>query len=114
MKKWHGSLTVILYGSQYQIPMEMSDLVIMLMASHSVQAALENLDILVFLNMVANVWYKTSKGMREMNYQDTRHFERATTPKLPIQPLLVLCGVMGCRSFQNIALGGLCKTHNLI
>ena len=34
--------------------MEMSDLVIMLMVSHSVQAALENSDILVFLNMVAN------------------------------------------------------------
>ena len=28
-----------------------------------------------------------------MNYQDTQYFERATMPKLPIQPLLVLCGV---------------------
>ena len=54
MRKWHGSLTVILYGSHYQIQMEMSDLVIMLMASHSVQAALGSFDILVFLNMVAN------------------------------------------------------------
>ena len=31
--------------------------------------------------------------MREMNYQDTQQFERATMLKLPIQPLLVLCGV---------------------
>lgn len=23
-----------------------------------------------------------------------------------------MASVMGCRSFQNIALGGLCKTHN--
>jgi len=38
--------------------------------------------------------HKTSKGMLEMNYQDTQQFERATMPKLPIQPLLVLCGVM--------------------
>ena len=37
--------------------------------------------------------HKTSKGLREMNYQDTQHFERATMPKLPIQPLLVLCGI---------------------
>ena len=47
---------VILYGSHYQIPMEMYDLVIMLMASHSVHEALENSDILVILNMVANGW----------------------------------------------------------
>jgi hypothetical protein len=40
-----------------------------------------------------NVLHKTSKGMREMNYQDTQQFERATMLKLPIQPLLVLCGV---------------------
>lgn len=31
--------------------------------------------------------------MRDINYQDTQHFERDTMPKLPIQPLLVLCGV---------------------
>jgi hypothetical protein len=41
-----------------------------------------------------NVLHKTSKGMREMNYQNTQQFERATMLKLPIQPLLVLCGVM--------------------
>ena len=41
--------------------------------------------------------HKTSKGMREMNYQDTQQFEWATMPKLQIQPLLVLCGVSGCR-----------------
>jgi hypothetical protein len=40
-----------------------------------------------------NVLHKTSKGMRDMNYQDTQQFERATMLKLPIQPLLVLCGV---------------------
>ena len=28
-----------------------------------------------------------------MNYQDTQQFKRATMLKLPIQPLLVLCGV---------------------
>ena len=43
--------------------------------------------------MPHNVLHKTSKGMRDMNYQDTQQFERATMPKLPIQPLLVLCGV---------------------
>jgi hypothetical protein len=47
----------------------------------------------VVLSMTANVLHKTSKGMRAMNYQDTKQFERATMPKLPIQPLLVLCGV---------------------
>ena len=40
-----------------------------------------------------NGLHKTSKGMREMNYQDTQQFERATMPQIPIQPLLVLCGV---------------------
>jgi len=40
------------------------------------------------------VLHKTSKGMREMNYQDTQQLERATMQKLPIQPLLVLCGVI--------------------
>jgi len=28
-----------------------------------------------------------------MRYQDTQHFEWVTMLKLPIQPLLVLCGV---------------------
>ena len=46
-----------------------------------------------------NVLHKTSKGMREMNYQYTQQFERATMPKLPIQPLLVLCGVRRCSFF---------------
>jgi hypothetical protein len=41
-----------------------------------------------------NVLHKTSKGMRDINYQDTQQFEQATMLKLPIQPLLVLCGVM--------------------
>jgi len=43
--------------------------------------------------MPYNILHKTSKGMREMNYQDTTQSERATMLKLPIQPLLVLCGV---------------------
>ena len=43
--------------------------------------------------MPHNVLHKTSKGMRDMNYQDTIQFERATMLQLPIQPLLVLCGV---------------------
>jgi GNAT superfamily N-acetyltransferase len=42
---------------------------------------------------VDNGLHKTSKGMRKMNYQDTQQFKRATMQKLPIQPLLVLCGV---------------------
>ena len=46
-----------------------------------------------FLPINANGLHKTSKGKREMNYQDTQQFERATMLKLPIQPLLVLCGV---------------------
>ena len=50
--------------------------------------------------MFANVLHKTSKGMREMNYQYTQQLERATMLQLPIQPLLVLCGVMGCRSLK--------------
>jgi len=41
-----------------------------------------------------NVLHKTSKGMRDINYQDTQQFEQAMMLKLPIQPLLVLCGVM--------------------
>lgn len=41
-----------------------------------------------------NVLHKTSKGMREMSYQDTQQFERGKMLQLPIQPLLVLCGVM--------------------
>lgn len=31
-----------------------------------------------------------------MNYQDTQQFVLATMPQLPIQPLLVLCGVRRC------------------
>ena len=31
-----------------------------------------------------NGLHKTSKGMRDMNYQDTQQFERATMLKLPI------------------------------
>jgi len=31
--------------------------------------------------------------MRDMKNQDTQQFERATMQKLPIQHLLVLCGV---------------------
>ena len=48
---------------------------------------------MAFLSMNANVLHKTSKGMREMNYQYTQQFERAAMLKLPIRPLLVLCGV---------------------
>ena len=40
--------------------------------------------------------------MREMNYQDTQQIERATMLKLPIQPLLVLCGVRRCSFFVII------------
>jgi hypothetical protein len=50
----------------------------------------------VLLSLAANVLHKTSKGLREMNYQNTQQFERATMLQLPIQPLLVLCGVSGC------------------
>ena len=41
-----------------------------------------------------NGLHKTSKGMRDMNYQYTQQFERATMLQLPMHPLLVLCGVM--------------------
>jgi hypothetical protein len=47
-----------------------------------------------FLRLVGNGLHKTSKGMRKMNYQDTQQFERAKMLQLPIQPLLVLCGVV--------------------
>ena len=47
-----------------------------------------------------NGLHKTSKGMREMNYRDTQQFERATMLQIPMHPLLVLCGVMGCRSLK--------------
>jgi len=40
--------------------------------------------------------YKTSKGMREMNYQDTQQFERATMPKLPTETFI---GFMRCKPF---------------
>ena len=46
--------------------------------------------------------HKTSKGLREMNYQDTQHSERDTMLQLPIQPLLVLCGVRRCSFFVLI------------
>lgn len=46
-----------------------------------------------FFTIADNGLHKTSKGMREMNYRDTQHFERATMPQLPIQPLSVLCGI---------------------
>ena len=45
------------------------------------------------VSIAYNGSHKTSKGMREMNYQYTQQFERATMLQLPIQPLLVLCGV---------------------
>lgn len=41
-----------------------------------------------------NGLHKTSKGMREMNNQDTQQFERATMMNYVLKPLLVLCGVM--------------------
>ena len=47
-----------------------------------------------------NVLHKTSKGMREMNYQDIQQFERATMLNNLLKPLLVLCGVMGSRSLK--------------
>ena len=40
--------------------------------------------------------------MREMNYQDTQQFERATMLKLPKQPLLFLCGVVRWLFFTYI------------
>ena len=43
--------------------------------------------------MVGNGLHSTSKGMREMNYQHTQKFERATMLQIPMHPLLVLCGV---------------------
>jgi hypothetical protein len=43
-----------------------------------------------------NGLHKTSKGMREMNYQDTTQFKRATMLNNLLKPLLVLCGVIGC------------------
>ena len=55
-----------------------------------------------FFKLEHNVLHKTSKGIREMNYQDTTQFERATMPKLPIQPLLVLCGVSNCPLFYQL------------
>ena len=51
--------------------------------------------------MIANVLHKTSKGMRAMNYQDTKQFERATILQLPTNPLLVLCGVSNCPLFSQ-------------
>ena len=46
--------------------------------------------------MITEEENKTSKGMREMNYQYAKHVERDTILKLPIQPLLVLGGVRRC------------------
>ena len=51
--------------------------------------------------LAGNVLHKTSKGMREMNYQYKQQFERATMLKLPIQPLLVLCGVSKSAFISN-------------
>jgi len=41
-----------------------------------------------------NGLHKTSKGMRDMNYQDTQQLERATMLNNLLKPLLVLCVVM--------------------
>lgn len=40
-----------------------------------------------------NGLHSTSKGLREMNYQDTKQIGRANMLQIPMQPLLVLCGV---------------------
>jgi hypothetical protein len=42
--------------------------------------------------------------MREMNYQDTKQFERATMLNNLLKPLLVLCGVIGCLYQSNFKL----------
>jgi len=44
--------------------------------------------------MEHNGLHKTSKGMRDMNYQDTQQLERATMLNNLLKPLLVLCVVM--------------------
>jgi hypothetical protein len=56
---------------------------------------------LIVTQFADNVLHKTSKGKRDMDYQYTQNFERDTMPKLPIQPLLVLCGVSACLLFLN-------------
>ena len=52
--------------------------------------------------MGGNVLHKTSKGMREMNYQDTQQFERDIMLNNPLKPLLVLCSVRRCSFFAII------------
>ncbi len=47
-------------------------------------------------------------------YQITRMNERATHFKQPLQPQLGMSRCYGLPFFKNIALGGLCKTHNLL
>ena len=42
---------------------------------------------------IKNGLHKTSKGMREMNYQDIQQIERATMPKLPTETFI---GFMRC------------------
>jgi hypothetical protein len=43
--------------------------------------------------------FMSSKGMREMNYQDTQQFERDIMLNNPLKPLLVLCSVRRCSFF---------------
>ena len=43
--------------------------------------------------MEHNDLHSTSKGLREMNYQNIQQIERATMLQIPMHPLLVLCGV---------------------
>ena len=43
--------------------------------------------------IATNVEAMTSKGMREINYQEAQKFERATMQNNLLKPLLVLCGV---------------------
>lgn len=45
------------------------------------------------IRVVHNVLHSTSKGLQEMNYQNTQQFERPTMLQIPMHPLLVLCGV---------------------
>jgi len=58
---------------------------------------------------VYNVSHKTSKGMRDMNYQYTMNITRATMLNNLPKPLLVLCGVMARLLFRiitNLQLNG--------
>ena len=64
------------------------------------------------LPLTFRIWQVADYGLQTC--QITLLFERGRMLEYPQNQLFAILHVMGFRSFQNIALGGLYKTHNLL